>query len=168
MIRDRFIWDLWPHIKSPQLNTHIYLWADNILPYPIIHTKNLWPHVKSCHLMARFYVRSKVLVKGCGKKINRFSGKTVSKLRSGERLFFFLLVGNSYKTTNANTLNVNVRSWNPRVDSYWIVNWLAISASKNIKVTVANRYTVVTVKLSVLRPHTKWNNAIKKLSSCFF
>ena len=44
----------------------------------------------------------------------------------GKIFYFFPLLGNSYKTTSANTLNANVWSWKLRVDSYWIANWLAV------------------------------------------
>ena len=84
-----------------------------------------------------------------------FLGKTFSTLGSGG--------GSREIPTKPQLLTHSMSMYGVeiQVDSSWIANWFAISSSKNIKVTAANRYTVVAVKLSALWPPSKWSNAIQ-------
>ena len=86
-----------------------------------------------------------------------FLGKTFSTLESGGGSFFLWEIPTKPQmlTYSMSMYGVEIQEY---VDSYWIANWLAISSSKNIKVTAANRHTVVAVKLSALWPHSKWSN----------
>ena len=51
IIRWGFMCELWPHVKSPQVNNRLYSGLTLLKFDPAIH-RNLWPHVKSSHIIA--------------------------------------------------------------------------------------------------------------------